>query len=499
MCRLVPLGLGMGLLFLLTPATAQVPPASVEDLVKALDIKHKGTLLKTLKALGGQGHAAKPAVPAVSPLLHDRDNEIANQAARTLAQVGRYATPALVTALGDNSATVRHRAAWALSLMGPEAGAAVPALTDALGDKNEKVRNLAATALGEIGPPAQPACPALVKALSDPDSTVRKQAAQALKRLGPVAAGPLARSLADDEPAVRLASAQALALLGPGAKEAVPQLTRAVKDDDRRVCVAALTALGSIGPAADAALPVIAEALEVLHLETQQQAFLAIMQIAVDADRKADVLRTATQKARWAMPYQLPQFGASKEEALKAMLQQLTSPDPQARVLAALALGRLGAKDPAFGKPDPVDGRAAAALVKALNDPVPAVRTAAAVALGNLDPMHRDAIGRALKLGLTHVDDLVQAAEARLAVLTGGQPVFNPAALTDPVLQTQYDRIVQMFIVTMAVYKCSRVECENLTPIQTAVRQSLMKLGPEAVPALARGINHVGRYHIGFT
>ena len=61
----------------------------------------------------------------------------------------------------------------ALGKIGPEAKDAVPALTELLNDKNENVRSAAAIALGGIGPAAKSAVPALTKLLKDGESVGR--------------------------------------------------------------------------------------------------------------------------------------------------------------------------------------------------------------------------------------------------------------------------------------------------------------------------------------
>ncbi|HYT87396.1 MAG TPA: HEAT repeat domain-containing protein [Gemmataceae bacterium] len=484
------LGLGLLTLVLLSTAAAPADPDPIADLVQALHGKSKASRLKTLTALGNYGTHAKRAIPTVSELLHDKDKDLGNQAARTLAQIGWPAVPALVKALRDGNATVRHRAAWSLSLIGPQARDAVPVLIDALGDANEQVRSLAATALGEIGASAEPACAALIKALGDPSAAVRAQVVQALRRLGAVAVGPLGKALTDEQAAVRQGAAQALALLGAEAKEAVGTLADAVKEAEPEVRVAALAALGAIGPDAKEALPVLVKALEVKHLETQLQAYSAIMLISIDdPDKLAAILRDVTQRMRWATPYLLRQFGPKAQHAVKPLIKLLENRDPNVRLAAAVALGHLEPTAAAEAVP---------ALTKCLKDPVWPVRTSAAVALAAVDENRRDDAMRALGQALAKVEEVYRASQVRLAFLSGGSPFLNPATLTDPVLQAQYDHIVGLFIVAMTMYPCNKQECENLTPIQQSVRETLGKLGPEATPALIRGLNYVARYNIGF-
>jgi HEAT repeat protein len=400
--------------------------------------------------------------------------------------------PELAAALKDAEPKVRRRAAWALSLFGPEGKEAVPALLRALSDDNADVRGLAAVALGEIGPAARPACDRLVAALTDSVPAVRTQAAQALRRIGAGAVAALARALSGEQPTARQQAAQALGLLGPEAKEAVPQLTEAIKDAHVEVRLAALAALGAVGPAAKPAVPAVIDALQVKHLQTQLQAFAALLQIAGDdAEALGETLREVTLRTRWATPYLLPQFGPRARDAVKPLIQQLEDPDPNVRVTAAVALGNLGS---------PTAAEAVLPLTRSLKDPAPAVRVSAAAALAALNPLanRRTAALEALEQAVFQIEKVYAASLVRLEQLNGNSPYLNPAALTDPVLQGQYNYIVNTFIVVMNFYP-GEGKCAKFLPIQRAAHQTLTKLGPEATPALVRGLNYVGRYRIGFT
>ena len=144
-----------------------VADAKTAELLEGLQAPLKANRLAALVALGKRGTASKAAVPAVRELLYAQDRDIGNQAARTLAQIGRTSVVPLAEVLKADNAIVRLRAAWSLSLFGPQAKDAVEALGAALDDPNPEVRGQAALALGEIGPAAQPACRQLIKALWD--------------------------------------------------------------------------------------------------------------------------------------------------------------------------------------------------------------------------------------------------------------------------------------------------------------------------------------------
>jgi HEAT repeat protein len=94
---------------------------------------------------------------------------------------------ALSHALGDNSVEVRHRAAYALVNLGPEA--ALP-LVRVLDDPDKHIRQIAWYSLRKCGGGAKPAVPRLVEmALKEDDKDLRSIAAWVLEDIDPEAAG----------------------------------------------------------------------------------------------------------------------------------------------------------------------------------------------------------------------------------------------------------------------------------------------------------------------
>ncbi len=247
-------------------------------------------------------------------------------------------------------------------------------------------------------------------------------------------------------------------------------------------------------------MPTLIESLRVKHLQTQLQAYSALLLIVKDdPEALANTLREVSLQTRWATPYLLPQFGPRAKDAVQPLIKLLEDPDLNVRVTSAIALGNLGS---------PTAAEAVPALIKCLNDPEPPVRMSAAAALAAMDPPNLQQAGMsprrseaftALEKAAFQVEQVYIASQNRLAQLTGGRPLLNPAALSDPVLQGQYNYIVNTFIVALNFYPYNKGECSKLIPIQQAARSVLMKLGPEATPALVRGLNYVGRYNIGFT
>ena len=86
----------------------------------------------------------------------------------------------LADKLKDPDVRVRERAVVTLSIMGPDARAAVPQLVEALSDQEEFVREWAVHALAAIGPAAADAIPALIEALLDDEPCVSQAASEAI-------------------------------------------------------------------------------------------------------------------------------------------------------------------------------------------------------------------------------------------------------------------------------------------------------------------------------
>jgi HEAT repeat protein len=198
--------------------------------IDCLQDHDKAMRRKAIGNLGSIGDEAKSAVPALSQILmQDDDEELRAKAALALYKIGGKETvPALIVGLDDDFAWVRLNCALALAKAGSSAEGAVPALTAAL-DKPENrpvnlafslsVRQQSIQALGKIGPAAKDAVPPLIEALKDADVQTRSRAATAL------------------------------GCIGVGAMSAVPMLVTMLKDKDDMIKDLAAQALVKISPA----------------------------------------------------------------------------------------------------------------------------------------------------------------------------------------------------------------------------------------------------------
>jgi len=95
------------------------------------------------------------------------------------------AIPEVLSVLHDPEASVRRRAARALSQLGPLPAETALRLRERLRDSDVDVRIESINALGTMGSEAKWTVPDLIGALSSSDSRVRAAAARALGRTGP--------------------------------------------------------------------------------------------------------------------------------------------------------------------------------------------------------------------------------------------------------------------------------------------------------------------------
>jgi serine/threonine protein kinase len=201
------------------PPAAPAVPSAVLEHMDGLNSADTNARWRAAEALGNMGGEARPAVPAITALLRDRNEVVRWRAAEALGKVGpeaREAVPALVAALSGPPGLLTTEAAKALGRIGPAGAEAVPALARALGNTEVFTRREAAKALVRMGAHGEPAVDSLISALKDKDKVVRAEAARALGRVG------------------------------PGARRAVPSLTAAAKDKDDLVQLAASQALALI-------------------------------------------------------------------------------------------------------------------------------------------------------------------------------------------------------------------------------------------------------------
>jgi sugar phosphate isomerase/epimerase/HEAT repeat protein len=133
-------------------------------------------------------------VPALIPLLCDRDLDVRLVALTAIERFGAKGAPAIpelarTTLRGDNE--IRIVAIRVLEAVGARADQVVPSYIQGLDNPDARVRIAVMGALQRLGPPAAAAIPALEKQLHDEEVTVREAAADAILSLSDGARGRL--------------------------------------------------------------------------------------------------------------------------------------------------------------------------------------------------------------------------------------------------------------------------------------------------------------------
>jgi hypothetical protein len=189
--------------------------------------------LRASMGFAALGPAARPALPALEPLLANSNS--VRFAASSLAGIGPDGIRAITLAQRSTNVIVRRETAGVLGSRGL-------ARFDT---------NATAEQLQKLYADSEIAIPALITACADPDEFVRTKAAIALGLLGqkPQLVIPvLVKMLAEDKSSWRVpsAAAKALARFGAEAVSAIPELQQALEHSDSRVRESAKAALQTI-------------------------------------------------------------------------------------------------------------------------------------------------------------------------------------------------------------------------------------------------------------
>lgn len=316
-------------------------------------------------ALEDIGPAAADAVRELMAALNDPDANIAGSADRALRKLDA-AAPALAAALDTGDPALRTRLGQVLAAQG---AAAVPALVKNFEKGKRELALWSAGILGQMGPAAESAVPALARAAASSDAAVSAQATMALAAVGRPAGLWLAAALASPNPASRSGAAKLLSALNPPPPEAAEALIGALADADAKVREHAAMALASYPGKTLASLP--------------ENFTAALVRASAANDAAAPWAGTALAKAGRGP-------AAAKEKTAPELIAALRSPDREARIAAAEALGALGPAAPE---------EAVTELWLAFKTKDCRQRAAAAGALAGIKPRLRKngAVARALK------------------------------------------------------------------------------------------------------
>ncbi len=349
--------------------------------------------------------------------------------------------------LTDRDSSVRARAAWDLGELG--AADSVPALVRALDDPSDGVRANAAASLWKLGAASKPAIPALKRALADPSGPVVGNAAGALRKLGvpmsellPAYRRLLARSdcesaviglkaLVDEVPPTELFdvawaccedryadsdtrhdSREALRkLVNRRDRVMVSQILATLKRLEDRDGSDLVSGLSSLDPPVKEAVPVL----------------VGLLDSGNDATRRAAVSG-------------LGRMGVVSLPGVPGLIAVLqSSPDPETRVGAAEALGRIGPKCAPTAVP--------ALATAARDDKWPKVRSTALSALGEMGPAAKDAIP-VLRAALKDPDGFISLAARNALFRVEPGKAEEVAAIADEARPVQkgslYDELAQL-------------------------------------------------------
>jgi HEAT repeat protein len=346
-----------------------------------------------IRALGRLAPGAELALPDLGAALRHLPDEVSVDAAAALVAYGPAAVTALREGLRDKEPGVRLNAVVALGRIGPPALAAVPDLAVLLQAPEVEIRLASSRSLAQLGPAAKEAAPALQAVLGNEDKVLRVLAAEALLRIDP--AHPAAKAtlqplLQDGDPRVRALAAAALIQGDPAqAKELLPVVVNGRIDLE---IAEALARLGPVGKPAVPAMRVALDALDNAGTIPQRQALVrALRAIGPDgapallaAVKRTDPLYRRDPvilEAARALAALAPRDAATVQ-GLADLVRDASERNPDVRVLAAEAVGRLG----------PDAAAAVPALRFALADEDVLLRARAVEALGRLGPAAQAAV-----------------------------------------------------------------------------------------------------------
>jgi HEAT repeat protein len=200
------------------------PDEPISELLRGLKSPLPVFRAKAARALAKHGPVGSDVFNQLLALTSDPEQVVRESAVQGLTGFGLHALSAFVKLLGHTCKYVRRNAVWGLAKLGPDARPALPALLPILKDADPRTATGAAQALGAIGRTAADAVPALAEAMRGTNVVLCRMAAKALSQIGPPSLPTLVTHLKHHDPFVRGEAAVALGWMGEAAAPAVPHL-----------------------------------------------------------------------------------------------------------------------------------------------------------------------------------------------------------------------------------------------------------------------------------
>ncbi len=340
---------------------AIVSPEALDVLIAVLDVEDDWYLrYAAVQTLGGIGPDAMRAVPKLSLLLMDEDEDVSTAAKSAIENIGGDPIPHLIALLGTyNPNYSTYKVARILGEIGEPA---VPELIQVLKWENPGKRSAALSALSYIGIEAKDAVPILIEILDDDDYSLHSRAAIALGSIGlpaKPAIPPLIEMLDDEDIGFVMMAARALGDIGPCAVEAVPSLLRIAREPDPPVPDefkdlpygayqpsprwSAVRALGDIGRRQRDVIPLLTELMYSEDEMMLASATFAISQFGKDAvPSLIDLLNDENPDVRSGALKSFVYMGSKAKDAVSNIIERLDDEDEDVRIMAVSALKRMG-------------------------------------------------------------------------------------------------------------------------------------------------------------
>ncbi len=241
-------------------------------------------------------------------------------------------------------------AAWGLGLLGREARPAVPALIPLLGDRDPEVQCVAAECLARIGPAAEEAVPALVRMLKNRnranryEGSVVNSAAHALGEIGPAAsvAASVLEGVTNDVAMVPSHEVAAVALIKIGQGSFQTFFERLKDTSNLAKWERAAAEVGHLGTNADLAIPLLLAAFQHTNNRVRMVAAMAVGQLHRRPDLclrpLVSLLNSTNTNSRLETLGALAKFGPAAKPVAPEIARCLKAPEPGVRSLATNVL-----------------------------------------------------------------------------------------------------------------------------------------------------------------